>query len=155
MEEQLLSQVYVDIYLWDLLSVTLKNELNGYVFGNSSIAFSPDGKTIANGGNGGLFMWEVDSGARKMAIADHLPRVDAISFSPDSKTLATGHWYNINLWDTENGQLKTTFYGSRFTYNRNLDFSSDGSILASIIWGGISLWECKLWCANCCCPWIR
>ena len=132
---------FVGLYLWDLATGTLKTELSGHVFGVNSIAFSPDGRTVASGAYDDLFLWDVDSGARKMAIANHSSFVNSLTFSPDNRTLAMGHWYKIKFWDTVNGQLKTTFFGSRYTYNYDLDYSRDGTILASIIWGTISLWE--------------
>lgn len=136
---------YEGLYLWNLESGTLKTELSGHLgFVVNSITFSPDGRTIVSGGYGDLSLWDVESGARKMAIANHSSSVNSITFSPDNKTFAIGHWYKINLWDTVNLQLKSTFIGSRFTYNTSLDFSLDGSILASVIWGGISLWDVNI-----------
>ena len=132
-------------YLWDLASGTLKTELSGHFgFGITSVAFSPDGRTLVSGGYGGLFLWDVESGARKMAIANHSSSVNSITFSPDNKTLALGHLHKINLWDSVNFQLKSTLIGSDYTYNMSIDFSLDGSILASVIWGSISLWDVKI-----------
>lgn len=127
--------------LWDLTNGTLKTEFSGHVLGVGSIVFSPNGKTIASGGYGELNIWDVESGARKLAIENHTTSVNGLTFSPDNRTLAMGHWYKINLWDTDKGQLKTSFFGSSFSYNYDLDYSRDGTILASIIWGVISLWE--------------
>ena len=132
---------YGVLSLWDLSTGALKTEFSGHTIGISSIAFSPDGSTIATGGYGEINLWDVESGSRTLAIANHSTSVNGLTFNADNKTLATGHWYKINLWDTVNGQLKTTFFGSRFTYNSDLDFRPDGTTLASIIWGAICLWE--------------
>ena len=132
------------LYLWDLSTGTLKTELSGHLLGVSSIAFSPDSKTIATGGYGELNLWDVESGARRLAIADHSMSVNDISFSPDNTTLAIGHWYKIDLRDVVTGQQKTSFYGSNFTYNFYLDYSPDGTILASSLYDGISLWDVKV-----------
>ena len=132
------------LHLWDLSTGTIITEFSGHAMGISSIAFSPDGKTLATGGYGELNLWDVESGARRLAIADHSMSVHDISFSPDNTTLAIGHWYKIDLRDVVSGQQKTSFYGSRFSYNFYLDYSPDGTILASSLYDGISLWDVKV-----------
>ena len=63
-----------------------------------SVAFSPDGKTIAagyggGGGGGGVVLWDV--AARKRLADDPLPvkegNVWSVAFSPDGKTIAAGY----------------------------------------------------------------
>ena len=64
----------------------------------------------------------------------------SVAFSPDSTTLASGSadWTAI-LWDTRTGDLRHslphTFYGNARDAVKDVAFSPDGSILASIIEG--------------------
>ncbi len=135
------SSSFDGLFLWDLTTGELKTAFSGHVLGVTSIAFSPDGRTIASGGYGELNLWDVESGARKLAIADHFSAVNDITFSPDNSTLAIGRWFTIDLRDTVSGQQKTTFFGSRYSYNLYLDYSPDGTVLASSLWEGVSLWD--------------
>ena len=80
--------------------------------GVTSVAFSPDGKTLAAGYGGvgdvggGVVLWDV-AGAQRLA-ADPLPveegDVTSVAFSPDGKTLAAGYGVvggggGVVLWD--------------------------------------------------------
>src|SRR5262249_52747290 len=77
-----------------------------------TVAFSPDGKTIASGGlrfNESICLWKASTG-RRLSQLDIHPRmgggVMSVAFSPDGKTLASGS-YNPNLlclWDLQTGQ---------------------------------------------------
>jgi hypothetical protein len=79
-----------------------------------SVAFSPDGKTLAAGygvggvGGGGAVLWDVS--ARKRLAEDPLPvregDVWSVAFSPDGKTLAAGYGGVVGgggavLWDVD------------------------------------------------------
>ena len=77
-----------------------------------SIAFSPDGGTIATADDvRGLRLWptiSVDSGHPKPSYRDLGHQVDAraIAFAPDGKTLASGGTDGlVSLWDTRNSSL--------------------------------------------------
>src|SRR5436309_1061763 len=69
----------------------------------TTFAYSPDGKTLATGGDG-VRLWDTASGQVKA----NLPagNVLTLAFSPDSQTLATGSDDAVRLWDAASGQLK-------------------------------------------------
>ena len=66
-----------------------------------SMAFSPDGKTLATGSFQELTLWDFDKGTPKARIGGFADRVTCIAFSPDGKLLATGGGA-----PTEDGEIK-------------------------------------------------
>ena len=66
----------------------------------SSVAFSPDGGTLAAGQvDGALLLARVRDGAVLRALEGHGETAADVAFSPDGRTLATGtYWGSIRLW---------------------------------------------------------
>ena len=97
-------------------------------------AFSPDGKTVAIGGddNGLIYLHDLDAGELKMTLIGHEEHVDNLAFSLDGKTLATSALYDktIRLWDADTGEHRLTLT-EHARYVRGLAFSPDGKTLAS------------------------
>ncbi|TAH49077.1 MAG: hypothetical protein EYC68_18255 [Chloroflexota bacterium] len=58
---------------------------------NGSVAFSPDGKRLATGGeNGQVKLWDVTSGKELFSIPAHEKAIWSVAFSPAGTRLATG-----------------------------------------------------------------
>src|SRR5512134_2394551 len=72
-----------------------------------SVAFSPDGKTIASGSNDETIMlWDAaGGGAPKATLAGHKGTVQGVAFSPDGTKLVSCVMYKIvKLWDVVGGK---------------------------------------------------
>ena len=130
-----------------------------------TIAFSPDGKTLAAGyaslgsdNDGGVVLWDVQRRTRLGERALSVPEghVNSVAFSPDGKTLAAGYRRGgfvggVVLWDVAS---------QRRLVERPLDvpkgevrtvaFSPDGKILTAECWAagegdGSMLWDVAGW----------
>jgi len=113
------------------------------VEGVKSVAFSPDGKTLASGGGDNVIhLWDIGTGKRKMTLTGHTHWVFSLAFSPDGKTLASGSVdSDIRLWDPHTGQPKKTLTGHG-DWVRSIAFSPDGKTLVSgSDDGSVLLWK--------------
>ncbi len=93
------------IYLWEI--GTGKKRIKLEQGGADSLAFSPDGRTIASGhGDGMVCLWEVATGKRICRFDGHRASVFSVAFSPDGRTLSSGSEdATVLIWDLA-GRLK-------------------------------------------------
>jgi WD40 repeat protein len=102
-----------------------------------SVAFSPDGKTIASGGvDSKVRLWNIGTGKliktlKEQGQKKHQHSVISVAFSPDGKTIASGGVdRKIHLWDTETGKAIGTLEGHQYSVV-SVAFSPDGKTLVS------------------------
>ena len=117
--------------------------LTGHLNGVTSVAFSPDGTTLASGSKNRIIkLWNVETkqeiatlghGVDTNSVAFSVDGINSVAFSPDGKLLASGSSYpdnDIKLWNVETKQEIATFTGhSDSIYS--VAFSPDGTTLAS------------------------
>jgi WD40 repeat protein len=94
-----------------------------------SVAYSPDGSTIATGFSSGTLIWDIGRDRVLQAVeVDGIPY--ALAYSPDGRLLAVGVHSEIALWDTEAEEVVATLKDHNGDV-QDLAFSPDGSLLAS------------------------
>ena len=79
-----------------------------------SLAFSPDGKTLACGNaKAGFLLWDVKTGKLAASLRGHARDVSAVAYSPDGKILASASADGtIDLWDVAAEKHNTTMYAN-------------------------------------------
>jgi len=131
-----------EIKLWDTVNGQERATLKGHKDFVTSVAFSPDGKTLASASQDGTIkLWDAVSGQEQATLKGHTGEVYAVAFSPDGKTLASGGWKQIKLWDAHSGQERATLKGHTERVS-SLAFSPDAKTLASGSWDKtVKLWD--------------
>ena len=106
-----------------------------------SLAFSPDGRTLASGNGHKIHLWDSVTGTIKRTLEDHRGQVKSIVFSPNGRSLASGSWQDVYLWDAMTGGSKRILRGHK-GWIYSLAFSPDGQSLASGSGDGtVLLWK--------------
>lgn len=77
--------------------------LTGHSSSIHTIAFSPNGQTLASGSaDKKIKIWNLDDTGLVISFTAHTSLIDAVAFSPDGKTLASGSWdHTIKIWNLE------------------------------------------------------
>jgi WD40 repeat protein len=126
--------------LWDM--ATGKEQAALRTTRGLCLAFAPDGKVLAGGGQDGLVLWDV--AARRELRQLPSRRAWALAFAPDGKTLAADCG-SIQLWDVGTGKpllapLTRAGHGEAVDW---LAVSPDGKVLASASYGEgtLCLWD--------------
>ena len=121
-----------------------------------SVAFSPDGKTVASGGvDRTITLWDAASGEKRLTLEGHNDDVNYLAFSPDGTILASADEGfrdenhpepKVILWDAASGRIAKTITGFDWPVGLVL-FTPDGKtlVVAEVDWSRpgcrTSLWD--------------
>ncbi len=107
-----------------------------------TLAFSPDGTTLAAGAYGRIYLWNIFEGTLLQTLETEEGR--SLAFSPDGSILVSGGQNGIEIWQIDEGTRSSLTTSSK--YLDTSAFSPGGEIFAAsssdgIIW----LWNTTDW----------
>jgi len=108
------------------------NNFRGKDIGSiGSVAFSPDGNTIASCGGNNIHLWDSHTNQLLKTFIGHTESVNSVVFSPDGETIASASDdRTIRLWNVKTRKPVKTLMAHASSVN-SVVFSSDGETIAS------------------------
>jgi small GTP-binding protein len=125
--------------------VKLLRTLEGHQGVVMSVAFDPEGETLASGSQDNTVkLWDARSGKLLRTLKRHQGRVNSVAFDPQGATLASGSGDNTaKLWEVRSGKLLRTLAGHQGGVI-SVAFDPQGATLASgSIDNTVKLWEAR------------
>ncbi|MCK4298095.1 MAG: serine/threonine protein kinase, partial [Planctomycetes bacterium] len=119
-----------------------RHTLRGHAAAVFSVAFRPDGKTVASGSDDDTIkLWDVPSGRAIATLTGHSAMVYAVAFTPDGSMLASGGGDRvIKLWNIGRRKEIRSFAAEMGAIHA-LVFSPDGRTLVGAGVRAIKLWD--------------
>jgi WD40 repeat protein len=122
-----------EILVYDLLSDRAVRSLNSPAGQTKTLAFSPDGNTLAatTARNAEIILFDLATSRQRTTFLGDFPAV-SIAFSPDGRFLASGARDKkiVRLWDLETGRSRSLFKDVMGPIT-SVAFSCDGSLVAA------------------------
>jgi WD40 repeat protein len=130
------------VVLWDSTTGEKRSGFAAEPAWMKTMAFSPDGKTLASSGSYAIEMWDTATGRPLLTDSAHREGVTGLDVSPDGRTVAScSDDGSVRTWDPRTGKERRRFvesFGTVFA----VAYSPDGKTLAAAnetVW----LWDAE------------
>jgi len=120
------------LHVWDLAAKREVRSLPAHYRGVTSLAVSPDGRSLlTGGGDGTMRLWEIGTWEKKLDFAADEQAVNAVAFTPDgTRFVSAGRVGGLTSWGANDGRKLGTFPGLR-DEPLCLAASPDGAVVAA------------------------
>lgn len=94
------------VYVWEMKTGKLLLKYSGHNNSVNTVAWSPDGKCIASGGDDRTVqVWDTATRQRLVAYTSHMGAVTSVAWSPDSKRIASASTdKTVQIWEAATGR---------------------------------------------------
>jgi WD40 repeat protein len=131
--------------LWDLTAEGVKKVFKGESSMVTTLAFSPDGRTLASAAfDRAVKLWDTTTYQRRAILKGQATPIFALAFSADGTHLVAGTLDGlVKRWDLQNIQTPVTFKGHQNSIS-SVCLSADGqTVLAGGVDGTIRSWDAR------------
>lgn len=147
--EQLAISTPIELKVWSAEDASTSSILQEHTSSPASVAFSPDGQTLAAGywKSNGIILWDIARKRARRTFADgQSTLIRSLDFSPCGNMLVAGsHDTSIRVWDVKKSRLIIELTGHQKPV-RAVRFTSKGHLLVSAdTAGNLYVWDVQRW----------